>query len=191
MLLGSDDGIAVWVNGQRAFVFEAMRACVLDENIVPVELVAGWNSILVKVTQYGGAWVFALRMLSTSRTPLTDARYALDNPIKGKRFAKGRETAPLALGVQHPGSHPDGRYQARIEPSSGDGRGQRLDQGDERRSHRCSRRKRDARHRDVRCARPMESRKTSVTLPVESWMAAAKTPLTFTVKSRSVSSRPR
>jgi alpha-mannosidase len=184
LLLGSDDGIAVWVNGQRVFLYEAKRACVLDQNVVPVELLAGYNSILVKVTQYGGAWAFAFRMLSTSGMPLTDARLALDGPPKGKKAAASPSAPPLALGVTYPDpstmidAQPGSSFrlcmdvlnvatkatgEATIEVRNGKGS-----------------------LATVRCEalRPMESFKASVTLPLDSWRAAATAPLTVTVKTQ-------
>jgi len=184
LLLGSDDGIAVWVNGQRVFLFEAMRACVLDENIVSAQLLAGWNSLLVKVTQYGGAWAFAFRMLSTSRTPLTDARYSLDNPVKGRRATARQPIPPLALGV----AHPDPTTMADIKRGSSVRLGMNVINVSAKATGAGVIEVRDGKGTvataPCTALRPMESCKASVALPIERWMAALGTPFTFTVKSR-------
>jgi alpha-mannosidase len=184
LLLGSDDGIAVWVNGQRVFLFEAMRACVMDENIVPVELVAGYNRILVKVTQYGGAWAFAVRVLSISGTPLTDARLSLDDPLKGKKQLVAPSAPPLALGVRYP--DPGAMVDAPRDSSF------RLDMSVLNVAAKATGaatievRNGKGTLAEVPCEalRPMQSYKASVTLPLEKWSAAAAAPLTLTVKAR-------
>jgi alpha-mannosidase len=184
LLLGSDDGIAVWVNGQRVFLYEAQRACVLDENIVPVDLVAGYNTILLKVTQYGGAWAFACRMISNSGTPLTDARLALDNPIKGRRPVRIPPAPPLALGVVHP--DPSAMLDTPLGSSFRLGMSMVNVATKATGAGTIEVRNGKGAIATVPCEalRPMESRKASVTLPLESWRDAATSPLTVTVRTQ-------
>lgn len=61
MLLGSDDGAAVWINGRRVHYNSAGRALFLDQDIFAAELSAGANRCLVKITQGFGEWRFTLR----------------------------------------------------------------------------------------------------------------------------------
>ncbi|MBO0697368.1 MAG: VCBS repeat-containing protein [Zavarzinella sp.] len=56
--LGSDDGLAVFVNGQRVLADNATRACAPDQNRVTIRLKPGKNTLLLKVTQGGGEWAF-------------------------------------------------------------------------------------------------------------------------------------
>jgi alpha-mannosidase len=183
LLLGSDDGIAVWVNGTRVFLYEAMRGCVPDENVVSVELAAGWNSLLVKVTQYGGAWAFACRLLSTRRVPVLAARYALDDPTKGRWNGARQKGLPLALGV----GHPSPAAMADAEPGSV----LRLPIDVLNVSSRAT----EAGVVEVHDAAgvlgalpvaslgPMQWHKTQITLPIERWAAAFAVPLSFTAKA--------
>jgi lysophospholipase L1-like esterase len=60
LLLGSDDGLSVIVNGKRVLARDVRRGCVLDDQI-EVGLNAGRNEILFRITQFGGAYGFALR----------------------------------------------------------------------------------------------------------------------------------
>ncbi len=55
LLVGSDDGVAVWMNGESCLShLDIARGLVVDQDRVPVSLRAGHNVILVKVSQYGG-----------------------------------------------------------------------------------------------------------------------------------------
>jgi hypothetical protein len=62
LLLGSDDGVKVWVNGKQVWVNPRQRPVELDEDKVPASLKEGRNLILVKVEQGGGDWGLALRV---------------------------------------------------------------------------------------------------------------------------------
>jgi hypothetical protein len=56
MLMGSDDGIVIWINGKEIYRHNEARACVRGEDIVTVNLKKGKNTLLVKVNQFGGGW---------------------------------------------------------------------------------------------------------------------------------------
>jgi endonuclease/exonuclease/phosphatase family metal-dependent hydrolase len=64
LALGSDEGVAVWVNGKRVHYKLLKRAIVEDDDLVPVTLKKGQNRILIKVEQGQGGWGFVLRVLS-------------------------------------------------------------------------------------------------------------------------------
>jgi CubicO group peptidase (beta-lactamase class C family) len=60
---GSDDGAAVWVNGQRVHrLFTASRGLNPDSDHFVLPLVAGTNRVLVKVENGTGGWGFALTL---------------------------------------------------------------------------------------------------------------------------------
>jgi hypothetical protein len=61
LLLGSDDGLSVFVNGKRVLAKDVRRGCILGDDQVEVDLKAGRNEILFRITQFGGAHGFALR----------------------------------------------------------------------------------------------------------------------------------
>ncbi len=63
--LGSDDGARVWINGQQVLANNTIRPLTPASDKVKVQLKAGWNAILIKVTQGGGQWSACARL----RTP--------------------------------------------------------------------------------------------------------------------------
>ncbi len=66
-LVGSDDGVAVFFNGQRIHTQQVRRTIVVDENKVPVSLRPGKNRCLVKVSNGFRKWEFAARVLPPTR----------------------------------------------------------------------------------------------------------------------------
>ena len=71
--LGSDDGVAVWINGKRVHNNPIDRAITLDEDVFEANLKAGSNHCLVKVSQEIWTWGFAMRvkMLQSNRSVLS------------------------------------------------------------------------------------------------------------------------
>ena len=61
LLLGSDDGVRVWVNGGLVHTNPTYRAAEPDLDRVSVRLLKGWNRVLVKDLQGAGGWGFYLR----------------------------------------------------------------------------------------------------------------------------------
>jgi hypothetical protein len=60
---GTDDGAKLWVNGKQVFANPAGGAATPDK--YKVTLKAGWNALLLKVTQDSGPWEFCLRVTNT------------------------------------------------------------------------------------------------------------------------------
>jgi hypothetical protein len=60
--LGSDDGLKVWLNGECVHTHDVLRGCAQKQDVVVADLRAGWNVILLKVTNAGGGWGAALRV---------------------------------------------------------------------------------------------------------------------------------
>lgn len=54
----SDDGAVVWVNGAQVYRSAKIRGC-RDEDVLPIALRKGRNTVLVKVGQWGGGWGMA------------------------------------------------------------------------------------------------------------------------------------
>lgn len=67
---GSDDSIAIWVNGKLVHENNAARGVTVDDDSAPATLVAGANRILVKIGQGGGGFGFCLRLTDSKGTPL-------------------------------------------------------------------------------------------------------------------------
>ncbi|MBN2451094.1 MAG: HEAT repeat domain-containing protein [Lentisphaeria bacterium] len=71
--VGSDDGVKAWVNGTEALVNDADRAVAPAQDTAAVALTAGWNAILLKVSQTGGNWSGAARLRAADGSPLPEA----------------------------------------------------------------------------------------------------------------------
>lgn len=73
LLLGSDDGVRVWVNGEIVHTNPIYRAAEPDLDNVSVHLKKGWNRVLIKDLQGAGGWGFYVRFAD----PEGILRYAL------------------------------------------------------------------------------------------------------------------
>ena len=60
--LGSDDGIKAWLNGKLVHALSAPRAAIPYTDKVPIKLKAGWNPLLLKITQNNVPWEFCARI---------------------------------------------------------------------------------------------------------------------------------
>ncbi|NPV48842.1 MAG: hypothetical protein HPY69_18025 [Armatimonadetes bacterium] len=78
VLLGSDDGLQVWLNGEKLLANNTTRACTLGDERLTLSLRAGTNELLLKVTQGGGPAGFAFAVDNGPNTLLT--RIAQDFP---------------------------------------------------------------------------------------------------------------
>lgn len=78
--LGSDDGTKVWLNGINVFTFDASRGHQFDANNVDVSLEAGWNQILIKVSDEHGNFGFSARLSDSSGNNLPNLTYQLNDP---------------------------------------------------------------------------------------------------------------
>jgi hypothetical protein len=65
--IGSDDGIKIWVNGTLVHDQWVQRPCKLDEDIVPLRLKKGKNSILMKIQNMKDQWGYACRLRLLAR----------------------------------------------------------------------------------------------------------------------------
>ena len=61
ILLGSDDGVAVWINGKQVHLFSGDRPLSLDQDVFWTTLNSGDNRCLVKVSNIARYWAFAMR----------------------------------------------------------------------------------------------------------------------------------
>lgn len=61
--LGADDGVFAWWNGEQVLDVASCQGVVADQFQAPVEALAGWNTLLVKVRDWGGGWGTAARLL--------------------------------------------------------------------------------------------------------------------------------
>ncbi len=63
LLVGFDEQLAVWVNGQLAYQRAERRNFNFDDDTVRVALQKGWNSVLFKVVNQLGEWSLAARFV--------------------------------------------------------------------------------------------------------------------------------
>ena len=62
-LMGSDDGIAVWVNGENVLSHDILRGVTKDQEKTEVTLKKGENTVLIKITESIGGWGFYFRIV--------------------------------------------------------------------------------------------------------------------------------
>lgn len=89
--LGSDDGLAAWLNGAGLLdTLTDMRPLVVDQDCAPVTLRRGRNVLLLKIAQGGGMWGFCARFqglaapIICERTPQGGTRARRADPAAGK-----------------------------------------------------------------------------------------------------------
>ena len=61
MLVGSDDGVRIWLNEELIHTNPAYRGAYPDQDRIPVSLKKGRNTLLIKVLQGGGGWGYYVR----------------------------------------------------------------------------------------------------------------------------------
>jgi hypothetical protein len=81
MLIRSDDGVKVWLNGDQVARYDVSRGCDEAENRIQVTLKSGWNRILFKVHNGDGGFGFGCRFVQRdTKTPVTGLNYQLNKP---------------------------------------------------------------------------------------------------------------
>jgi cellulose synthase operon protein C len=90
--LGSDEATRVWWNGLEVVSRDVRRQMGFDQDVAGVKLVAGWNTLLLKVHDQTGAWGFRVRLTAADGSPLT-----------GVTYAASKEEAAEALKAKHEG----------------------------------------------------------------------------------------
>ena len=60
--IGSDDGVAAWVNGEKLHVNHVSRGVTVDQDVVRCSLRPGTNRVILRVNQGGGGWGFCVRL---------------------------------------------------------------------------------------------------------------------------------
>lgn len=59
--LGSDDGVKVWLNGKVVYANNIARPIVAGSDKANVTLKAGWNTLMLKITQNNQGWEFCAK----------------------------------------------------------------------------------------------------------------------------------
>ena len=68
LLVGSDDGVRIWLNGRLVHTNPAYRGAYPDQDRIRVSLGQGWNSLLIKVLQGAGGWGYYARLADPEHT---------------------------------------------------------------------------------------------------------------------------
>ncbi len=78
LAVGADDGVFAWWNDALVVDIASCQGVNADQFTAPVEVTAGWNTLLLKVRDQGGGWGHMARLLGEDGAPLTDLEPALD-----------------------------------------------------------------------------------------------------------------
>jgi HEAT repeat protein len=78
--LGTDDGVKVWLNHAVVCTNNTFRGIQPGSDKVDVTLKAGWNSLLLKVTQLNQGWAFCVRLLTPDGSHLDGLQFAAEPP---------------------------------------------------------------------------------------------------------------
>lgn len=80
LLVGSDDGVAVRVNGNLLHEHLVLRGWRADQDTLREQLGAGWNTVLCKVFNNLGGYGLSLRLTGPRGEAIEGVRYAADMP---------------------------------------------------------------------------------------------------------------
>jgi hypothetical protein len=74
ILMGSDDGVKVWLNGEEIHSNNVDRGEVPDQDVAPIRLRQGANDLLLKISQGGGGWSASARIVGADGQPIPNLR---------------------------------------------------------------------------------------------------------------------
>lgn len=75
LLVSSDDGVKVWLNGEVVHENNTSRALAHAPDRVKITLKPGWNSLMLKVTQNNQGWGFGARLTDANGAPLSGLQF--------------------------------------------------------------------------------------------------------------------
>ncbi len=78
LALGSDDGVAVWLNGREVHRHHVARPYTPKQDLVPVKLKKGMNTLLVKVNQWGSGWKLGVHVETADGRPVPEVTAHLE-----------------------------------------------------------------------------------------------------------------
>ena len=116
LLVGSDDGVVVFLNGQSVHTQPVRRAIVVDEDRVPVSLRPGKNRCLMKISNGVQDWALTTRVLPPTRAVIA----GIITDESGKTLAN----APVHLWqsstlIAKTETDAEGFYQFSVYPATG------------------------------------------------------------------------
>lgn len=81
LLIGSDDGIKIWLNKQPIYTNDRYGSWVQDAYEVDITLMMGWNQLLCKISQRDGTYKFSARITDIDYNTFTDLLYQMEDPV--------------------------------------------------------------------------------------------------------------
>ena len=73
-MLGSDDGVKAWLNGEVVHSNNMDRGEAADQDTAPIRLKKGVNQLLLKITQGGGGLSACARIVGSDGLPMAGLR---------------------------------------------------------------------------------------------------------------------
>jgi len=95
--MGSDDGIKAWLNGKLVHATNPPRAAIPYTDKAPIKLKAGWNPLLLKITQNVGPWEFCVRITTRKGTGQPVPGVRADHTHEGDWTLPGAAPAPKSV----------------------------------------------------------------------------------------------
>ena len=80
LLIGSDDGIKIWLNGENVYTNDRYGGWQADAYEVDINLLQGWNQLLCKVSQEGGDYMLSVQITDQDYQTYDDLTYQVNNP---------------------------------------------------------------------------------------------------------------
>jgi alpha-mannosidase len=122
LALDSEDGVAVWVNGDevwRDFIYTNPWHDARRDHVVDVSLKKGWNRLLVKVCELNGGWRSGNnRSFSCSVRSEAGPVFSLTGPEAGKKAGGADFTGLIPAGIDLRASEDGARIQAVVALSN-------------------------------------------------------------------------
>ena len=124
LLVGSNDGIKVWLNGRMVHQNNVLRTIVRDEDSVKVAIGQGWNILMLKITQSSGNWSACARFTDLNGNRLEGLKVSADGAegsaitLIGDDFSTWRDSGAWQVAGQ---AYLDPANEKRLASSAGTG----------------------------------------------------------------------
>ena len=76
--LGSNDGVKAWINNTLVHSNNVARGVAPGDDKVKASLNKGWNTLLLKIINVGGAWGACARIRDIEGAHLSGIKYAIE-----------------------------------------------------------------------------------------------------------------
>jgi mannan endo-1,4-beta-mannosidase len=98
LLVGSDDGVKIWLNGALIHTNHVTRGVDGQTDRLDITLQKGTNRLLLKVDQHFGGWGFLVKVAYQDGTPASDLIEALDVQQQVKEDSPANSIVRMAVG---------------------------------------------------------------------------------------------